>query len=611
MICGGYFKMIHRKSRYFTMLVFAFILLNLYFPSPTSNLLQNVEIDQTLDDISFDEICRMNQDRTQYQSRFKNESTINNYSMTLTDINDIETRYENMYNSNDAENPIGSNLYDDALMDSCWPMKSQNRGHTCLSPYNTIGNNGIIKWDFETDDWTEGGIAIDTDNVLYFGDFDRYLYAMFPDGTLKWKYKTDGWIWSTPALTSDGTIYIGTLENSFYAINPNGTLKWKYDAKASITSSSPAISKDGLIYFGTLGNPEKDGCKIICLNSNGSKNWEYQTGYKITSSPAIADDGTIYIGSGDSYLYALNPNGSLRWRFNTGDIVKSHPAIGDDGTIYFDSFDDYLYALNSDGSLKWKYTGVGSGAAGPAIDENGIIYIGGSRLSAFYPDGTIKWQYTFGDDKHTGHSSPAISADGTIYIGATKGEMSGGFIYAINSEDGSLKWQQKISNDWVGSSPSIDVDGTVYIGSSDHYTIDGEPYGILYAFGRNEENQAPESPVITGTNRGRVKTSYSFNFTVHDPELDTIELLVDWGDGTDSGWIGPFDSDEDISLSHIWSEKGTFELRAKARDTFDGSESDWSTLSVTMPKTRPQVFFFHLWEQLLQHLPNISLLFNE
>ena len=411
-----------------------------------------------------------------------------------------------------------------------------------------------------------------------------YLYALFPDGTLKWKYKTDNWIWSTPAIAADGTIYIGTYSNSLYAINSNGDLIWKTNCNGPI-SSSPAISKDGYIYFGTAGFPEHNGSKIICLNPDGTIGWDYQTDYMILSDPAIGEDGAIYIGSGDSFFYALNPNGTLRWRFKTGDIVKSHPTIGDDGTIYFDSFDDYLYALNPDGTLQWKYKGVGSGAAALAIDENGIIYIGGKQLSAFYPNGTIKWKYTFGDDKHTGHSSPAISADGTIYIGVTKGEMSGGYIYAIYN-NGTLKWQQKISDDWVESSPSIAVDGTVYIGSSDHNTNDGNPYGILYAFGRNGVNQAPEPPLITGTNRGRINTSYFYNFTVHDPELDDIELLVEWGDGSMTSWLGPYDSDKIISLNHIWSEKGTYEVRAKARDTYDGSESDWSTLSVTMPKNR-------------------------
>ena len=66
--------------------------------------------------------------------------------------------------------------------------------------------------------------------------------------------------------------------------------------------------------------------------------WEFEIG-KVISSPAIGSDGTIYIGSSGNYLYAINPNGSKKWEFKTGWDVSSSPAIGSDGTIYVGSED--------------------------------------------------------------------------------------------------------------------------------------------------------------------------------------------------------------------------------------------------------------------------------
>ena len=43
-----------------------------------------------------------------------------------------------------------------------------------------------------------------------------------------------------------------------------------------------------------------------CSTRAQSLNWSYQTGGSVYSSPAIGSDGTIYIGSADSYLYALS-----------------------------------------------------------------------------------------------------------------------------------------------------------------------------------------------------------------------------------------------------------------------------------------------------------------
>jgi len=37
----------------------------------------------------------------------------------------------------------------------------------------------------------------------------------------------------------------------------------------------------------------------------GEKLWEFETGDKVASSPAIGSDGTIYVGSVDKKLYAI------------------------------------------------------------------------------------------------------------------------------------------------------------------------------------------------------------------------------------------------------------------------------------------------------------------
>ena len=52
------------------------------------------------------------------------------------------------------------------------------------------------------------------------------------------------------------------------------------------------------------------------------------------SSPAIDENGTIYLGTSDTYFYAINSDGTLKWRYKTGESVKSAPAIAEDGTSY-------------------------------------------------------------------------------------------------------------------------------------------------------------------------------------------------------------------------------------------------------------------------------------
>ena len=66
----------------------------------------------------------------------------------------------------------------------------------------------------------------------------------------------------------------------------------------------------------------------------GDELWKFPTGGIIFSSPAVANDGTIYVGSQNNKLNAINSDGSLKWQFTAGDFIDSSPAIGPDGTVY-------------------------------------------------------------------------------------------------------------------------------------------------------------------------------------------------------------------------------------------------------------------------------------
>jgi len=115
-------------------------------------------------------------------------------------------------------------------------------------------------------------------------------------------------------------------------------------------------------------------------------------------------------------------------------------------------------------------------------------------------------------------------------------------------------------------------------------------------------NQPPNPPTITGPSEGKVGTAYGYNFTAIDPKCDEVFYFIDWGDTTNSGWIGPYASGEQITRSHTWSTKGTYTVKAKAKDIY-GNESDWATLTVTMPCSynKPMIQFLEL---LFQRFPN-------
>ncbi|MCD6447633.1 MAG: PQQ-like beta-propeller repeat protein [Thermoplasmata archaeon] len=98
--------------------------------------------------------------------------------------------------------------------------------------------------------------------------------------------------------------------------------------------------------------------------NEGKIKWKVKTGV-IKDSPVIANDGTIYVGGesnkGNGAIYAINPNGTVKWAREIFSETKygvpwieASPAIGEDGTIYVGTWEGYLYAFTPDGKEKWK-----------------------------------------------------------------------------------------------------------------------------------------------------------------------------------------------------------------------------------------------------------------
>ena len=95
-------------------------------------------------------------------------------------------------------------------------------------------------------------------------------------------------------------------------------------------------------------------------------------------------------------------------------------------------------------------------------------------------------------------------------------------------------------------------------------------------------NYAPLKPRISGPTKGEPGNEYTFTFNVTDPENEDYYLFVDWGDGTNSSWLGPFSSGHVETLNHSWSTKKIFAIKAKAKD-INGAVSDWGTHNINIP----------------------------
>jgi len=135
--------------------------------------------------------------------------------------------------------------------------------------------------------------------------------------------------------------------------------------------------------------------------------------------------------------------------------------------------------------------------------------------------------------------------------------------------------------------------------------------GPIWSF-ITSSNYAPNKPTITGPLSGKSGRQYDYKFVATDPNGNQVFYYIDWGDEIFSGWIGPYTSGQEQTFSHTWENKNTYLIKAKTKDASD-AESNWTTLSVTMPQSTTLTTLFHhrLVEQFLCTFPILKHLLNQ
>ena len=128
---------------------------------------------------------------------------------------------------------------------------------------------------------------------------------------------------------------------------------------------------------------------------------------------------------------------------------------------------------------------------------------------------------------------------------------------------------------------------------------------VYYEIQTNNPPNKPTRP--SGSTSGKTGTSYRYESYFSDPDGDSMEILFDWGDGNDTGWIGPVASGTSVGQYHTYSLDGTYSVKTKARDIPDNDESVWSDpLSVTMPKNKVKSLDMSLISRFFESNPIIS-----
>lgn len=322
-----------------------------------------------------------------------------------------------------------------------------------------------LAWSLPTESGPAGAVTVGRDGTVYFS-LSRGLVAVDAEGVVRWSQPTSSH--SAPAIGEDGTLYAGNRATgtavSLRAIDPDGTVLWGRPAIGSV-AVSPAVGKDGTVYF--IAQTSGTGTLRAVSPVDGETLWtlHFSDGF-FHSSPAIAEDGTIYVGGGTGRLYAVNPDGTERWTFPAPLQSRLYgPVITRDGVIVFGRA-SRLYAVNPDGVERWSLE-VGPVESAPSIGSDGTIYIGGATgVHAVHPDGSLLWS----SGEYVVTTTPIIGADGSIYVGTDEGQV------ISLSSDGSTRWEYPLEAP-ISHTLALGLDGKILVASDDStaYAIEEIP----------------------------------------------------------------------------------------------------------------------------------------
>jgi hypothetical protein len=211
-----------------------------------------------------------------------------------------------------------------------------------------------------------------------------------------------------------------------------------------------------------------------------------------------------------------------------------------------------------------------------------------------------------------------------IISGPSEGISGEEYTYTFVSEDPEnenvsyyIDWNDGSTQGWIGPYYSNQEVELGHIFSEDGFyelrakAIDGNGSESYWsrAFSVMIGNIAPDAPEIFGPSSGSMGLTYDYTFITTDKNGDDIYYTeIDWGDGSNTGLLGPYNSGEEFILSHSWTNQGTYYIRAKAKDIL-GSESTWGELKVTMPRSHntknyDQLFLFERFSNFILYLRN-------
>jgi len=441
-----------------------------------------------------------------------------------------------------------------------------------------------------------------------------------------WYYSPFGWIDAWLVKTDENGEMIWAESYGIY--DPNGL---------DVARSVEQTIDGGYIFSGD--NAEGKGwlCKIDYI---GGVEWSesiYNAG-RLFSVQQAPDGG--YVTSGDQgltvpILIKTYPNGTAQWwrtwSFPGAPVATDVDVTDDNGFIITGYFSDdyqavFLIKVDSNGVEEFQkiFAWEGYHFRADSVEHtfDGGYAIVGSIYSILTPVVLIKtdsagnemWNRTYYNpfsDYWFAEEFQQTNDGGYIIIARERSDSYPCSWLIKTDANGNVEWDTIIGGFEYNFVKLKSVQQTTdggYILGGDADEINS--YALDYYIMKIDmiDDTPPEKPELDGPSYGKIYAKHTFTASTIDPDGDDVYYIFDWSDDSNSGWLGPYHSGEEITASHRWTTTGTGLLKVRAKD-IHGVMSEWSDpFEFTVPHNR---IYNNLWLfRLLERIPTLEKLLN-
>jgi hypothetical protein len=379
------------------------------------------------------------------------------------------------------------------------------------------------------------------------------------------------------------------------------------------------ISDGGYALLGYKTSSQGTEIYLVETDENGNLESEYSypgNGQATAHDFQQTADGAYIIaghrqiwGAGcDIWVIKTNPDGSIKWDYTYGgeqfvhDTAYSVQKTLDGGFIIVGEINYnrehwrvVLIKLDSEGNEVWVRTfgedyRVNAGKSVKQTPDGGYIICG--QTGTLYPtqtpnvwliktdsDGWEQWSKTF----ELGYSdSVDLCSYGGYIVTGEIGDIDYSEVYLLKTdEDGNVEAEGYFLNDYYNWGKCVkEISPGRYIIAA----TSGHPVGFpdyhwqddMWLLKVKLVSEPPGPILIEGPTETTTNQLNSFHFSSSDPEGDRILYYIDWGDGENTGWIGPYESGESMNQKHMWHEPGEYWVSVRNKDIYDEGIEVWA-----------------------------------